>query len=259
MALFLNESLTGFDTETISIEEAYDGLLEASYEMHELTESLLQADFIIHENTKMLNEKDQLLREENFLVKAAVAVKKFLISVKDKVVGFLKKLAEVAKNAWNRLVGKVEKEEKKQIMIPAGSIALITAIIGYATAAKEAATSERNAAANNSTIMQMQKMKDTVAKLKGMFKDKTIKREPTAIERVKGIFTLNMDLSAQAEKIKALLGKKEAAISNTEPTKESIENGKTQGKLSTIYASASGSVNDLMNALSNSVISKIIL
>ena len=78
MALFLNESLTDLDTETISIEEAYDGLLEATFEMHELTESLLQADFIIHEECKLLNEEEQEDKQAGFLVNAITALKNFL-------------------------------------------------------------------------------------------------------------------------------------------------------------------------------------
>ena len=57
MALFLQESIEDL-SDSISIEEAYEGLIEASMDMQDLTEGLLQADFIIHEQCKVLTEAE---------------------------------------------------------------------------------------------------------------------------------------------------------------------------------------------------------
>lgn len=105
MALFLQESIEE-TTEILSIEEAYEGLIEASMDINELTETLLYNDFTLNEECKVLTEAEEADKKENFLIVAAKKIKEFIIKAKDRVIEFLKTIGTRMKDMWTKLITK---------------------------------------------------------------------------------------------------------------------------------------------------------
>lgn len=103
MALFLSETTVPNFSVTPDIKEIYNGLLEASLDMHELTNDLLCKDFQLHENTNSEGIS-------TFLLESTGNIQKFIIKVRDIVVAFFRKIAEVLMRNWKELNRKYPKE-----------------------------------------------------------------------------------------------------------------------------------------------------
>ena len=198
MALFLNESLTDFDTETISIEEAYEGLLEATFEMHDLTESLLQADFIIHENAQYLTEEEQENKEANFFINALTAIRKFIIKVKDRLFNFIKSIAEKLQGVWARITNKETN--------PDGKVKVVKNGLENATRLNQ--LSENVQIAANSTETDPKKYKANVDAASGIFNKvfETLKNTVTSKDE-------NNLVVVDANKLKNIIGVGTALLS----------------------------------------------
>ena len=225
MALFLNESLTDLDTETISIEEAYDGLLEASYEMHELTESILQADFIIHEECKSLNEAERDNKEVNFLVKSARAIKEFIIKVVERIKTFFVSLGNNMKLFWSKLLAKFG---DRDVLAPQGMSAMADVITSELSISEKLAASKDVATATLDA--QAAKVKDLLGKFSIITKEKNGKTEKTKLSKftkvlavfsaatlVSSVVTLKTVINANDQEMQAFFNKIKGIDREKEP------------------------------------------
>ena len=223
MALFLNESLVG-EVQVGTLHEAYEGLLEATYEMYELTESLLQADFIIHEECKSLNEAEQIEKKENFLVKAARAVKKFLISVKDRIMEFFKKVGERLKSIWDSIVG-----ANKGVLVPENAEA---PLVEAAKAVEDLQKAVNQPADNPSAYKKVVDAKNAIAnkaidKAKSFFGKKDgspVKQKIVPINTIKGVFTLAIAAATVGLGVNKLLSNRGAKLDAATATVETASN-----------------------------------
>ena len=186
MALFLQESLESNLNDNISIEEAYEGLIEASMDMQDLTESLLQADFIIHEQCKVLTEAEADTKKIGFLTKATEAIKKFIIAVRDKVVAFFKKIGSMLKNAWDKL-----SSTATSLFVPEGGVEAVNDVLVKAADLQKVSDSASISKSDIATKSLL--LKKSVEKVKFVFNKKDDvpqKSKIVPIASVKGIFQL---------------------------------------------------------------------
>lgn len=219
MALFLNETVVANVIDTyISIEEAYDGLLEASLDMHELTEAMLQADFIIHEKGNSITESAYIILEENFLIKAAQKIKEFIIKVRDKVVVFFKRIGEIIKQAWERIVN-----NNRGIILPVGSIPLLDKASAELTTLQKVSQNIKGAIMYKKAVdTQRNITKKAVDSVKTLFSTDG-KTEMVSADKLKKFFALTTAVAAVGVGAKVYLSKRAKEVEDTAGALEATE------------------------------------
>ena len=177
MALFLQESIDEgiYFEESISIEEAYEGLIEASMDMQDLTESLLQADFIIHEQCKVLTESEAENKKIGFLTKALMKVKEFISKLTMKIKAFILQIVNYVKSAWEKILTKLNINKQKEVEVPSGFGSLVQNIMDRISKGDKLALDKN---ANNKEIDENSKgLKDLLGKFNILSKKKEGSKE----------------------------------------------------------------------------------
>lgn len=240
MALFLTESVETEEV-TISLAEAYEGLLEASMDMGELSEALLQGDFVIHENAQNLTEAEQTLREENFLQKAGAKVKEFILRMRDKIVLFFKRVSMHAKTLWNKIIGK-ESNPSGKVIAPAGAAGLMGAALSQVESLKKVA---HGAVSNlpgfkKDVAAETSKAKAAVNKLKALFSGKDTKTEEVDASSFSNVFKYGIALAAAAGGVATVLTKRAELAAAGD--KVQIAASQAQARAVNTYAFLSGAI-----------------
>ena len=214
MALFLQESIEDSNKD-ISIEEAYEGLIEASMDMQDLTESLLHADFIIHEQCKVLTETEAENKKASFLVNIAKALREFILKVRDKIVGFFSRISGIFDSLWSKYqAGKaylsMDTKETEKFHKLINTVQLLQSKL-FNFDSKTASSSEKTSIANiiKSGLGEVKDIMKTTTKPVTDVLMKNPRRNAT-------IFAFGGTLITTATSIKVLLTKQSSIISDIE-------------------------------------------
>ena len=215
MVLFLQESIEELN-EDISIEEAYEGLIEASLDMQDLTEGLLQEDFLLNEQCKVLTEAEANGKKDNFLVAAVKRIIAFINSVRKKILAFFTKLT----TAMGAFLDSLTDKQSSQSQVGENKLPTIEVVIGSLGSAvtlmgilKEMLALRNTPQPKSKMDIASRKFNEVLNKAKGMATGK--KTEPKPLSAV------DMFLNPK-HTMKILLGSK-ASLNNAETLAKQAE------------------------------------